>query len=579
MIPCSFYPASEEVADFILQYSSRSPESLFDLVSSSCVNFVSREFAVIHYPIGQASPTDISQYSYAVIPKVYGLLDTTALEASGILSAIRQPAVQANGRGVLIGFVDTGIDYTDPLFRLADGSTRILSIWDQTIPGDEAPEAVVGFQPFYGSVYDKEAIDQALYAEDPFQIVPSRDTDGHGTFLAGVAAGGVLTEPAEFSGAAPEAVLAVVKLKPAKAYLRDFFLIPPDVPAYQENDIMAGISWLLGVANQRQLPLVICLGLGTSQGSHDGTSPLSLQLQALFGTRGLAVSVGAGNEAGLHHHYLGSIAQDQDHEDVELRVAQGDPGFCMELWARGPELYTVGFISPSGETIERIPLVLGQETQISFRLDQTRLTLIYEPYESGSGSQLVFFRFQDPAPGIWRIRVYPNLPGNGQFHIWLPMDGFVAKDTIFLRPDPDTTITDPGNALMPLTVAAYDHRNNSIYIHSSRGYNRLGLQKPDLAAPGVEVQGPGLPPAAGILAEPVLTRRTGTSVAAAIAAGAMAGIFSWGFTEKNDESLTGTSVKALLIRGADRNPSFSYPNRQWGYGTLDLYQSFLRLRE
>ena len=184
-------------------------------------------------------------------------------------------------------------------------------------------------------------------------------------------------------------------------------------------------------------------------------------------------------------------------------------------------------------------------------------------------------RFETPAPGIWHIRVYPSFSIAGTFHIWLPMHGFVSEQTIFLRSNPDTTITDPGNGATPLTVSTYNHTNNSIFIHSSRGYTRSLRIKPDLAAPGVDVQGPALSDGP----EPAFTRRSGSSIAAAITAGAVADIFSWGFTDKNDENITGVSVKSMLIRGAGRNPAFRYPNREWGYGTLNLYQSFLDFRE
>lgn len=578
MIPCSFYPASEEYADFILRYSSRASDDVFRFTSSTCINFISRDFAIVHTPLERVLPLSISRYTYTAIPKLYSLLDTTALASSGILETIRQPALRASGRGVIIGIIDTGIDYTNPLFRRTDGSTRIAAIWDQTIPSDTEPPQVSGFQPFFGTVYTQEEIDNALRLEDPHTLVPTRDTDGHGTFLASVAGGGSISVPASFSGAAPEATLAIVKLKPAKQYLRDFFLIAPDVPAYQENDIMAAVSFLLGLAGDRRMPLVLLLGLGTSQGSHDGTSPLCLQLQALTSSMGLVAVTGAGNETGYHHHYLGNLSEKEEWEDVELRVAEGENGFCMELWAHEPDLYTVGFVSPSGEQIERIPLILGRETEVSFSLDATKISVTYQSYESSSGSQLIFLRFVTPSPGIWHLRVYPVLYLSGQFHIWLPQNPFIASQTIFLRSDPDTTVTDPGNGSMPLTVGAYNHLTDSIYIHSSRGYTRSLAVKPELAAPGVNVQG-----AAADRPDPdpetILTRKSGTSVSAAIAAGAAADILSWAFVDGNAPYLTSTSVKAMLIGGAGRNPAFRYPNRQWGYGTLNLYQSFLNLRE
>ena len=574
MIPCNVSPASEEIADFIVRYSPRAVDSLYELAQTRCVNLVSQEYAIVHAPLSGVLPLSFTQHTYSAIPKLYGLQDTTALEATGILPVFSQPNLMSTGQGILIGMIDTGIDYTNPLFQNPDGTSRILRLWDQTIESENTPEAVAGFQPFYGTVYSQEDLNRALASEQPLELVPSTDTSGHGTFLAGVAAGRQIQSPTTFSGAAPDAALAVVRLKPAKQYLREFFAVPPDADAYQENDIMAAAAFLLGVAGQYQMPLVLCLGVGTSQGSHSGISPLAMQLQALSGTRGFACVTGAGNETGFRHHYFGNLSPDQEYEDVELRVADSTSGFSMELWADVSELYTVGFVSPSGEVIERIPMTVGQETTISFQLDATRILISYQITESSSGRFLAFLRFTGPAPGIWHIRVYPTLFVAGQFHIWLPMQGFLTEDTGFLRPDPDLTITDPGNAPLLLTVSTYNHVTGSLYIHSSRGFTATGQIKPDFAAPGVEVQGPGIPPGTSRL-----SRQTGSSVATAITAGAVACLFSWGFTQGNDTTLTSISVKSILIRGAERKEAFRYPNRQWGYGTLNLYQAFLLMRE
>ena len=574
MIPFNVSPASEEIADFIVRYSTRAVYSLYELAQTRCVNLVSQEYAIVHAPLSGVLPLSFTQHTYSAIPKLYGLQDTTALEATGILPVFSQPNLMSTGQGILIGMIDTGIDYTNPLFQNPDGTSRILRLWDQTIESENTPEAVAGFQPFYGTVYSQEDLNRALASEQPLELVPSTDTSGHGTFLAGVAAGRQIQSPTTFSGAAPDAALAVVRLKPAKQYLREFFAVPPDADAYQENDIMAAAAFLLGVAGQSQMPLGLCLGVGTSQGSHSGISPLAMQLQALSGTRGFACVTGAGNETGFRHHYFGNLSPDQEYEDVELRVADSTSGFSMELWADVSELYTVGFVSPSGEVIERIPMTVGQETTISFQLDATRILISYQITESSSGRFLAFLRFTGPAPGIWHIRVYPTLFVAGQFHIWLPMQGFLTEDTGFLRPDPDITITDPGNAPLLLTVSTYNHVTGSLYIHSSRGFTATGQIKPDFAAPGVEVQGPGIPPGTSRL-----SRQTGSSVATAITAGAVACLFSWGFTQGNDTTLTSISVKSILIRGAERKEAFRYPNRQWGYGTLNLYQAFLLMRE
>lgn len=162
--------------------------------------------------------------------------------------------------------------------------------------------------------------------------------------------------------------------------------------------------------------------------------------------------------------------------------------------------------------------------------------------------------------------------------MWLPVQGFISDETVFLKPDPSNTITVPGNSRLPITVGAYDHRNNSIYIHSSRGYTSRDYVKPDLAAPGVEVLGPSVRSTSSSDAR-FFTRRTGTSAAAAITAGAVANLLSWGIVMGNYPTMSEASIKSYLIRGATRNPAISYPNKEFGYGALDLLQTFLRLRE
>lgn len=587
MPSCNVNTASDEFADFIVRHNSLQPEAILEQNRGTCIDYIDQEFAIIYTPLADLTPITVEKYTYTSIPKLYALLDTTSMEASGIIQNFNQPTLGLRGEGTMIGFIDTGIDYRNPLFTNSDGTTRILGIWDQTLtapttdengnPTFGIPSPVSAFNITYGQEFTKERIDEALRSDNPLEIVPSVDQNGHGTFMAGIAAGNT-SEADSFTGAAPNCSIGIVKLKPAKQYLRDFYLIDENADAYQENDIMVGIKYLGLLAYRSRLPLVIYIGLGTNYGSHDGSSPLGLTLNSIGRAVGFSTVLPAGNEAGLRHHYLGRILADQEYDDVEIRVAPGERGFIVELWALEPELYTIGFISPTGEVIPRLAIGLGPEIRIPFVLEETVITVNYRTSEIGSGSQFIFMRFEAPTAGIWHIRVYNSIFITGIYHMWLPVQGFIKEDTFFLRSNPDTTITEPANAAVPITVSTYNHNNNSIYIHSSRGYARSGLVKPDLAAPGVDVYGPGLPPAGNGGSFP-FTRKTGSSVAAAHVAGAVADLFTWGIVRGNDPYLSDASVRAYLIRGANRSPSYTYPNREWGYGTLDLYQTFLNIRE
>lgn len=567
-MPCSYSVTSEDTVDFISTYSAL-PEQLSAMTGIECIDFVSRQFAVLHIPMDDLeSPMNFSYYTYSAIPKLYSLLDTDSMEASGILPASRIPAFGNQGQGVLIGFVDTGIDYQNPLFRKEDGSSRILGIWDQTLETGVL-DPVNGFQALYGTQYSREEIDQALAAPDPLALVPSADENGHGTFLASVAAGGEDPDQ-DFTGAAPKASIAMVKLKPAKEYLRDFYLIREGADAYQENDIMMGVAYLLHLARRFSMPLVICLGLGTNQGSHVGKSPLGLYLDDINIYAGTAVITAAGNETGYGHHYRAVTRPEETLQTVELNVGEKDSGFSMEFWAQDVDIYRVGFISPTGEVVDPLPSSTEEENVIRFLVEQTEITVYSSIVNTATGSQMVFIRFKDPMPGIWNLTVSSALNVTGAFHIWLPSRGFISDTTYFLRPDPDTLVTGPGNSQYALTVSAYDHTTGGIYIHSSRGFSRSGQIKPELAAPGVNITGAGL--------RSGFVQRSGTSAAAAHAAGAAAILLHWGILERNDPFMNTSAIKTYLIRGAKRNPALTYPNREFGYGTLDLYQAFLRLR-
>lgn len=407
-----------------------------------------------------------------------------------------------------------------------------------------------------------------MEARNPREIVPVTDTEGHGTFLASVAAGSEVPEE-DFVGAAPYARIAVVKLKEAKEYLREFFFIPKDTIAYQENDIMAGLAYLRRLAAERHMPLVICFGLGTNAGSHTGVNPLATMLTVLALHRQQAVVVAAGNEANARHHFFGEIQENEAYMNVEISVGENVEGFTTELWAMAPERFVVEIVSPTGERMSR-EYILSGGREYSFLFEETVVTVDYRITGILNGSQLIYMRFERPTQGIWNIRVYSETDISTSFHMWLPVEELISGEVFFVRSNPDTTITVPANAVSPMTVGAYDARDNSIYLESGRGYTVENLLKPDFVAPGVNVFGAELRNRFGT--------RTGTSMAAAVTAGAVALMMEWGVVRGNYSNITGVEIKNILIRSADREQQRSYPDRAFGWGRLNLYQAFESMR-
>ncbi len=549
---------SDDYEDFIYPLDQWNP--IDELGSSFCVERASEYQGILHISKKYLPPLSVQFYDYATIPKLYGLTDTTSMEASGILRTKNQPVLNLTGRGVLVGLIDTGIDYQNQVFRNAAGRTRILRIWDQTIQTGKLP---AGIQ--YGSEYTEDDINEALASGDALSIVPSVDQEGHGTFLASIAAGSELREE-EFTGAASGASIAMVKLKPAKEYLRQYYLVKESAEAYQETDLMMGVRYLLEISRELDMPLVILIGVGTNWGDHAGNAPLSQTLNNAAVQLGTAVTVAAGNETNRSHHYFGTIASRGGNDFVEIRVPQNENGITMELWAEAPEVYEIQILSPTGEGTARVVPRLNQNSVFQFTMERTVIYVDYQLIEKGSGSSVIRIRMADPTPGIWTLAVYNEQFSNGQFHIWLPMEEFVEEDTVFLRPNPDTTLTVPSGAQYPITFGAYNHRLNSLYIHSGRGYTRTGDVKPDLVAPGVDVYGafPG----------GRFGTKSGTSIAAAHGAGASALLLEWGIIQGNYPAMRTRDIKSLLIRGADRSANVSYPNKATGYGGLNLFHVF-----
>lgn len=556
---CTNAVYSEEYYDLIVEYGGRSQAQEL----SQCVQDVNNQYGIGYWKREGLPPFSIKDFTYTAIPKLFSLMDEGAMEASNILRIQNQPTLGLKGQGVLIGFVDSGIDYQNPLFQNTDRTSRIAAIWDQTLQEGPPP---LGF--LYGTEYRKEQIDAALKAENPLLTVPSTDTNGHGTYVASLAAGGASPEH-EFIGAAPYAWIAMVKLKGAKQYLRDFFFIRKEAAAYQENDIMAGIAYLDALAYELNLPLVLCITAGSNSGSHGGVSPLSNVLSNVVSRWRREGVIAAGNEANKRNHFYGKLENNGDIQDVQLEVGAQVPGFILEIWSSISEIFTVEIVSPTGERIGPLSVQTAMQ-EYNFIFENTKVTINKQISFVSNDYQVIFIRFERPSQGIWNVRVHAADILHGVFHMWLPVSELAAGDVFFIRSNPDTTITVPGNTVSPITIGGYDARNNSVYLDSGRGYTISGTIKPDLVAPAVEVIGAGL--------RDSFVTRTGTSASVAIASGAVALIMEWALVRGNYPRLTSGDIKSLLIRGAARGDQRLYPNREWGYGRLDLYEAFNGLR-
>lgn len=550
----------ENYNDYIFEYFDREAKQTYNR-NITCIQEINQLISIAYIPAVGDPMTNRDGYEYQTIPKLFGLMDTSAAEAVGVLKVRRQPYVDLFGQGTLIGFVDTGIDYQHPAFRNADGSSRIIAIWDQNQRGGTPPANL-----YYGTEYLKEDINKALISDNPLEIVPQVDEIGHGTFLAGAAAGGII-ESENFTGIAPQAELVVVKLKQAKNNLKKYFCVEEDKIAYSEADIMLGIRYVLERARILVRPIVVLVGLGTNSGGHCGCLPLARYLDFICIRPGIAVVVAAGNEGSRGHHFEEKLLDET--KELEVRIDEKETGISMEVWVEAPGLASVEVITPLGETTEKIPLVARGQDAIRFPLERTRIYVEYTLVEANARKELIFIRMLDPTPGVWRLRIFNEGEFKMGFNVWLPIENFVEQGTYFLEPEPFITICEPGNAARTMTITAYDHYSDSLYLNASRGYNIVGYVKPDFAAPGVNVY--------STLPKGRYGRMTGSSVAAAIAAGCCSLMLEWGIVQENDLFLQTVRITNLFMRGA-RRKDIVYPNRELGYGEIDLYGVLEQIR-
>lgn len=527
------------------------------------ITYINDINSILHVYNDRNDPCDLGRQPYHRFPSIFTLESDLSLEKSNIGKVQRTPYLGLYGLGVIIGIIDTGIDYEHPAFRHNDGSTRILNIWDQSIQDGKVPE---GFT--FGSEYSSEQINIALKTANPLELVPTRDTNGHGTAIASIIAGKVSAGDS-FAGVVPDSEIVVVKLKEAKRNLHDIFFISEDAVCYQESDILLGLRYLITISQQLKRPLAICVALGTSQSGHDGRGATTSYLDFLSRISRIGIAIPAGNEGNAQRHYFGNASSSLRYEEFELRVDEKDKLFWMEIWPDPLARLAVEIITPTGESTKYIYPSKDNCVENNFIYSKSVVWVNNITIEEETGNQLILVRFRDPIPGVWRFRVDNIEEEAFSFNVWLPNGELISRDTYFLNPDPNTTITESGNGKNLLTVTAYNQETDSILLQSGRGYTRSGVIKPDIAAPGYNLS--------CALPNNRYGTLTGTGAAAAHTVGIIAMILEWAVVRGNYTSITGSNINTLIIRGARRKDILVYPNNIWGYGEIDAYNLFIKL--
>lgn len=477
--------------------------------------------------------------------------------ANACITRVHGQRFGLRGQGTIIGIIDSGIDFTHPDFINDDGTTRILYLWDQLAdPALGSPPQ--GFTR--GVEYNSAQINEALQSPNPFDIVPFFDYNGHGTAVAGVAAGNGRASSGVQIGAAPEASLIVVKLGRTgnEAFART-------------TEIMRALKYIVDKARELNMPVSINISYGTNNGPHDGNTLFEAYIDSVAQEWKTSISVATGNEGAAAHHFTGFVVQGRQ-TYMEFFTFGDVYKLYVAIWKNFVDTFVWRIISPvgteSGEIRQTARLYLAT-------MDGVNITVFFNQPTIYTESQEIYILFEGvnrPLPqGLWRIEVTGENVVDGRFDAWLPNVEDVSFSTAFATPNTDITLTLPSTASQVIAVGGYDARSGTVASFSGRGYTRNNIVKPDLVAPAVDVI--TTIPGGGY------DRFSGTSIASPFVAGAAALMMEWGIVNRNDVFLYGQRVKAFLQKGARRNRNVQYPNNQWGYGSLCLEDTMLLLEQ
>lgn len=558
---------------FVVAYDGDIQKEIDDIKDAS-IFFIDDNFAILSIKLQNYMETirSIKSIIYIELNGIYTLGESPVEDSKAPIFHIN-PSLNLRGSGVVVAIVDTGIDYLNNEFMREDETTRILRIWDQTIDNGKTPDGFIS-----GSEYTEEDINKAIQAQkqgqNPYDIVPSKDDYGHGTKMAGIV--GARGMNREIVGVAPDCEFIIIKLQEADKEYVDFYYAKGDKAKYRNTDIIMALKYLYELSFTLNKPMIIYLPLGSNLGDHAGASILERYVDTkISGRNSLFVVTSTGNQGNTDTHTSGRIKSNGDSQIIELNCGKEQQGLVLQIYAQRPSKIKLGILSPSGEIFENTNprktkhILIDDSPTWKFIYEGTRVQVTYDSPDEFTGDEKFVIKMDGVTEGVWRFILTGNNIVDGKYYAWILQRELLAEDTRFLNPSPYTTLTIPGTAKTIINTSYYNQNNGAIVSESGRGYTTKDYIQPIITAGGINAI--TTKPGGGTIT------MSGASVAGAILAGCCALILQWAVVDGNDPQMYATKLQAYIIRGARKREGDTYPNRQWGYGILDMQEIFKSL--
>lgn len=558
---------------FVVAYDGDIQKEIDDIKDAS-IFFIDDNFAILSIKLQNYMETirSIKSIIYIELNGIYTLGESPVEDSKAPIFHIN-PSLNLRGSGVVVAIVDTGIDYLNNEFMREDETTRILRIWDQTIDSGKTPDGFIS-----GSEYTEEDINKAIQAQkqgqNPYDIVPSKDDYGHGTKMAGIV--GARGMNREIVGVAPDCEFIIIKLQEAAKEYVDFYYAKGDKAKYRNTDIIMALKYLYELSFTLNKPMIIYLPLGSNLGDHAGASILERYVDTkISGRNSLFVVTSTGNQGNTDTHTSGRIKSNGDSQIIELNCGKEQQGLVLQIYAQRPSKIKLGILSPSGEIFENTNprktkhILIDDSPTWKFIYEGTRVQVTYDSPDEFTGDEKFIIKMDGVTEGVWRFILTGNNIVDGKYYAWILQRELLAEDTRFLNPSPYTTLTIPGTAKTIINTSYYNQNNGAIVSESGRGYTTKDYIQPIITAGGINAI--TTKPGGGTIT------MSGASVAGAILAGCCALILQWAVVDGNDPQMYATKLQAYIIRGARKREGDTYPNRQWGYGILDMQEIFKSL--